>query len=144
MEGKSSMPVTDEKSGDWNPCAEGTLEQYALRNRNQKLVRRGVVSFSLVLLVMGGFALRQSSSWNPNDPSAKPYGGVSCAEVESRLEAFVANSLEELQKKEVLAHIRDCPLCAAKLKDLQQSKAGKHVRFRSHTFEAYNAYAAVR
>ena len=138
--------LTNIKANDqWDRCEEGTLVQYASKDRNQKLIRRAVVSFSLVFLVMAGFGLRQSSSWNSDNPSSKPYGGVSCTHVESQMEAFIAKSLPKLQREEVLAHIRDCPLCAAKLDDLLRSKSAKPVSFSLHTTgHASNDYARVR
>jgi Putative zinc-finger len=122
------LAVNDSKD-QWTPCNQGTLEQFAARDRSRKVVRRSVLSLSVLAVLSGGFALSQMSVLSGNGPISKAYGGLSCVETQTRADAFLSNTLPKQSRREVLAHLRDCPACTKKFDEMLLGKPAQPVFF---------------
>lgn len=123
------MSSVNDSNDQWTPCAEGTLEQFAAQDKGRKIVRRSVFSLSVFAILVGVVALNQFVLTSSNGPVSKAYGGLSCDQVGLRADAFLGNTLSNQARREVLAHLRDCPMCAEKFDTLLREKEARPVFF---------------
>lgn len=115
------MTDSQEHMNDWETCPPGTLKTLAtkLSGRRRRAVagRIGVaVACTLVLLATGKAVLQSGGSVD----SSPTYGGIACRHVIEKLDAWAKNTLDEATANRIDAHLKLCPSCSARARNLQR------------------------
>ena len=106
---------------DWEPCESGELRQMVWRvkteRRNREIIK---VGGAFVVLLLCAFAA--TLIWQQMNASGKyDYGGISCKEVKSHLEAFKEGKIHDQQLVDSLRiHLDKCPHCGPAYKKMSE------------------------
>ena len=102
-------------SQDWDECPPGEFSRVVgylnARPHQRSWVGRGAIVVVAVVVLAAGIWALQSPSLD--------YGGITCREVEPRLAAFRANTLNDpALERQIRTHLDQCPNCRDKLDQL--------------------------
>ncbi|MEX1028092.1 MAG: zf-HC2 domain-containing protein [Candidatus Paceibacterota bacterium] len=100
-------------SDQWDSCPPGELQKLAAQLRRKRRGRNvatavGLAAALIVFLLVGGFAVQQL-----RDPHDNPqlYGDITCREVQSHLQQYVAGQLDPPLAERIRIHLEQCPEC---------------------------------
>lgn len=102
----------------WTDCPPGTLSELS-HSLHRARRRKAIGRVGLPLLVI---ALVCSGVWSvnlPKTPSEFTFGGISCSEVQSQLQQYVAGGLEPDERQAFAIHLEKCPLCQEKVRAMR-------------------------
>ena len=106
----------------WDACPAGTLRHLSRRlrvaKRNRLLGRSGAALAVIVLMAAGVWAML------PADWPFSSQHDITCSEVQAALHLYAAGRLPVSTSEQITAHLRVCPACAAKWRQMQAGSLG--------------------
>ena len=120
-------------SAEWKPLAPGSLTTFAKRARSKRrrkqFTRAAVAVAALVaLIVLGPQRLQPPQQAQPS------FGGVTCNEVVSHVESFMAKDLDPKRMAAIEVHLTHCPTCRQRIESMRESQSLASQNQKSETF----------
>jgi hypothetical protein len=115
----TNMQEKQAQPDDWRPCPPGALQDLAtgLRTRKRRRValQWGGIATLLLLSAGTGALLARLHGGRPDDLY---FGGISCTDVRAGLPELMRHSLPAERERQMLQHLRECPHCQEKLREM--------------------------
>lgn len=105
-------------SSEWDVCPPGSLQALGKRLRSakrHKSIRRHAASVTVALVLF-------ACVWHAVQPTSydRPSHNITCAEVQARLPHYAAGQLADSSRAQITSHLRTCPACAEKFRDMHK------------------------
>lgn len=127
------MKQPNPPESNWQPCAPGTLSQYAGRERTRQR-NRILAQASGAMAVLFLCAATSYWAWQSSQRAEPRLGGLLCAEVQEHMGGYVMNQLDPKLMGQMREHLAACAMCQKMLQQMQASPQEKVSLFYSkHT-----------
>jgi hypothetical protein len=105
-------------ASEWDVCPVGSLREMGKKLRSakrHKAIRRHATSVTAALVLF-------ACAWHAVGPASddRPSQDITCAEVQSQLPHYAAGQLADSARAQITAHMRTCPGCAAKFREMSK------------------------
>lgn len=111
----------------WEPCTQGLLTgavrkgvsgtTFSSASRTSTIDRRRMMAIAAGATFVAATATIASRYYTPADTLLE-YGGISCAEVSAKIEAYIAQSLDEAIEQQIDQHLAKCNICRSRYESM--------------------------